>query len=350
MREIFRRHSFSITFGVVLAVLVFYEPDNQGDIARFSGFTMGTSYEIQVVAIPAATSLDELSGEITALLTRLDREIFSTYDEKSEVSQFNRHSINSPFSASAELIEVLIEAKAIALETGGVFDITIGPIVNLWGFGPGEIVQRSQIPSATEINTAMENIGIENLLIDSANSEISKSHPITIDVSGIAKGYAVDRVAAYLESNRITNYFVEVGGEIKASGQKPGNLDWVPAIEAPVDGPVRVYEVLSSRGETISLAGSGDYRNYFEVDGVRYSHEIDPRTGNPVSHNLAAAFVLDESATRADALATALMILGLQEGQALIERENLKALLIYRSENAELNHYASQGFAAYLDP
>ena len=349
MRDFFRRHSFSITFVVVLAAIVFYDPSNQEAIARFSGFTMGTSYDIQVVDIPASASLDELSSGVATILSRLDREIFSTYAENSEVSQFNRHRLNAPFSVSDDLMAVLSQSKEVAIESGGVFDITIGPLVNLWGFGPGELVQRSQIPSDAEIRMALESIGVENLLLDTANSEISKTKPITIDLSGIAKGYAVDQAAAYLESNGITNYFIEVGGEIKVSGLKPGDLDWVPAIEAPEDGPVRVYEVLTNRGETLALAGSGDYRNYFELDGVRYSHEIDPRSGKPVSHNLAAAFVLAESAARADALATALMILGVEEGRQLIERENLKAFLIYRNESAELNHFVSQDFDAYIN-
>ena len=223
MLEIIRRHSFFIAFFTLLLVIFFYESIEGAAIERISGFTMGTSYEIQLVDIPISTNLAELSGGIAELLFELDREVFSTYAEDSELSKFNRLGINSPYAVSNDLLAVLRLSKEIAIESGGVFDVTIGPVVNLWGFGPGRFEQGSLLPSDNAIKNAMTNVGVENLILNIANSEISKTKSIKIDLSGIAKGYAVDQVAVYLESHGVTNYFIEIGGEIKVSGLKPGN-------------------------------------------------------------------------------------------------------------------------------
>lgn len=349
MLEIFRRHSFSITFFLIVFGTVFLLPDPGTDRERFSGFTMGTSYEVQIVGMPSSTSRDELSQKVGELLARLDREVFSTYAPDSELSRFNAHGANVPFIASEELIAVLSMAKRIASESDGAFDITVGPLVNLWGFGSDLASGPEQLPADEAIDAALESIGIAKLQIDEARFEIRKTDEITIDLSGIAKGYAVDEVAQLLRGHDVSNYFIEIGGEIKVGGYKEGGEEWVPAIETPSEGVASVYAVLGSRGEEIALAGSGDYRNFFELEGVRYSHEIDPRTGRPVNHELAAAFVIHESAAAADAYATALMILGLEEGRVFAQRENIKSFLIYRNESAELDHFVSAGFAPYVE-
>jgi len=349
MNEILRRHSFSIAFLTLVLGAIFLMPENNAGIERFSGFTMGTSYEVQLADTPGGSALVEISGEVAQLLNSLDRDVFSTYAENSELSRLNQQGVGVPFIASEHLMAVLRLAKQIGEESNGAFDISIGPLVNLWGFGPGEIVRAEDVPSDEEIAAAQANVGFGNLLIDEARSEVRKASDIYIDLSGIAKGYAVDQIASLLHSHELSDYFIEVGGEIKASGQKPGGIDWVPAIEAPQAESVRVYEVLSNRGELIALAGSGDYRNFFEVDGVRYSHEIDPRTGRPVTHNLAAAYVIDESAAVADAYATALMILGPEQSRSLIARRGIDAYLIFRLDNGSFDHYISPGFIPYVN-
>ena len=194
----------------------------------------------------------------------------------------------------------------------------------------------------------MQKVGISKLIINQSLTQIRKSADIYVDLSGIAKGYAVDQIASLLRSYSISNYFIEVGGEIKVSGVKAGGVGWVAAIEAPIAESFQIYEVLNNRTETVALAGSGDYRNFFEIDGVRYSHEIDPRSGKPISHNLAAAFVLNESAAVADAYATALMVLGLEKSRLLIESTGIKAYIIYRLEDESFSHYISPGFKPYL--
>ena len=204
------------------------------------------------------------------------------------------------------------------------------------------------IPDESQIAAAMERVGFDYLEIDTGRSEISKRRAIYVDLSAIAKGYAVDRVGDYLDSLGINNYFLEIGGELKMKGLKPGAESWVPAIETPRDSAPRIYELFYSGGEQIAVAGSGDYRNYFEVDGVRYSHEIDPGSGRPVTHNLAAAFVINDSAAKADALATAYMIMGLDAASSLIEREGHAAYLIYRTADGGFDHYVSAEFRRYL--
>ena len=348
MIEILRRHSFSVTFIVILVVFVLVSGEDESGIHALSGYTMGTTYQLQIVDMPERLTPDEVATEVGALLAHLDTGIFSTYANASELSRFNQHGANVPFIASGELIEVLLLAQSVAELTEGAFDVTVGPLVNLWGFGPVVNAVENAPPQAS-IDAVMNTIGYRYLEIDAARSEIRKTREIYVDLSGIAKGYAADQVGGYFDALGVENYFLEIGGELKIKGTKPGGVNWVPAIEAPLDTESRVYEIFSNRGETIGVAGSGDYRNYFEENGVRYSHEIDPRVGWPARHNLAAAYVIDTTAARADALATAFMVLGLDAGRALAEREGLAAYFIYKTAEAGFANYSTPGFANYLN-
>lgn len=350
MTEILRKHAFSITFLAILFGYVFLFLGDDEELFKLSGYTMGTTYNIQLTELPDHVSEDAFAAEIGELLTELDRGKFSTYAADSELSRFNRHGVNVPFIASAEMIEVLLLAQDISTLSDGAFDISVGPLVNMWGFGPDFKEVADDIPSQERIDAALETIGFEALTIDTRASQIRKSKAITLDLSAIAKGYAVDKLAEYFESLEIADYFLEIGGELKIAGLKPGGQSWVPAIEAPLDTASQIYEVFFSRGETIAVAGSGDYRNYFEVDGQRYSHEIDPRTGRPVTNTLAAAYVIDESAARADALATAFMVLGLDDATQVAEEQDLAVYFIYKSSTGdeEFEDYFSDEFAYYL--
>lgn len=339
MNEIFRRHAFSITFLVILFGFVFF-PGGSDELESFSGFTMGTTFQVQLPEIPTGMDRESLLEEIGELLQRLDRDIFSTYASNSELSRLNRHAVGTPVLVSDEMLDVLLMAREISGLSNGAFDVTVGPLVNLWGFGP-EINVQELVPPDTAIEQAMENVGYQHLLIEASSSRVRKTREIYIDLSAIAKGYAVDQLAEYLDQLGAESYFLEIGGELKIKGLKPGGESWVPAIEAPVDQASRVYEIFYNRGDTLAVAGSGDYRNYFEHDGVRYSHEIDPRDGRPIDHNLAAAYVIDESAARADALATAYMILGLEQARILAANNGQAAYFIYKEE---------EGFADYVTP
>lgn len=347
MIELLRRHSFSIVFLVILFVFIFLSTGGEDDIQQLSGYTMGTTFQLQLVDMPERMEPEVIATEVTALLAELDTGVFSTYAPDSELSRFNRHGVNVPFIVSRHLLQVLQQAQSVAVLTGGAFDVTVGPLVNLWGFGP-TIKLEDEVPEQAQIDELLQNVGYQFLEIDAAQSEIRKSRALYVDLSGIAKGYAVDQVAAYFDELGVENYFLEIGGELKIKGTKPGGVNWVPAIEAPIDGESRVYEIFSNRGETIGVAGSGDYRNYFEEDGVRYSHEIDPRTGRPVSHNLAAVYVIAQETALADAMATAFMVLGLDAGLELATRENMAVYFIYKTAGATFADAITDGFTRYL--
>jgi thiamine biosynthesis lipoprotein len=345
-----RWHSFFIFF-IFLAILLvtsFPLTDDEGDIEQLSGLTMGTSYRFQLVGIPAELSLELIAEEIKELLMDLDSGIFSTYAPGSELSQLNRHVVRLPFEASPELMEVLLLAQEISVLTNGAFDITVGPLVNLWGFGSSPEISQDNFPTGAAIEDALRHVGYNHLSIDADRSHLKKNSDIFVDLSGIAKGYAVDRVGKYFDSIGIENYFLEIGGELKMKGFKPENENWIPAIETPQDSAPEIYEVMNSRGKTMAVAGSGDYRNYFTQNGERFSHEIDPRTGRPVANDLAAAYVVDSSAARADALATAYMVLGLEDAIALAERTDQAAYFIYREESGEFADQQSKAFNDYL--
>ena len=350
MKDILRRHAFSIAFVGILFAFFFARPLDQSDILQFSGYTMGTTYRLQLVELPAGITREDLQEQVVAMLERLDRQVFSTYAEQSELSRFNGAAVDTPVMASPELLAVLQLARQISELTGGAFDVTVGPLVNLWGFGPGPNAGSDEIPDPQAIEAALADVGYQNLVIDAAAGTLTKRRPVYVDLSAIAKGYVVDEVARLFDELGIEDYFLEIGGELKIKGRKPGDASWVPAIERPVDTAPEVYQALYTKGQTLALAGSGDYRNYFERDGQRYSHEIDPRTGRPVTHNLAAAYVLDASAARADALATAFMVLGYEQGRQLADSRNMAVYFIYRQADGQFGDYFTDAFAPYLEP
>jgi FAD:protein FMN transferase len=347
MKDLLKRHSFSATFLILLVGSAFLFTGGGEDIQRLRGLTMGTSYELQLVDMPEQLTADQLATDVSEMLSRLDTEIFSTYASNSELSRFNHHGVNVPFIASSQMIDVLLMAQEISALSAGAFDITVGPLVNLWGFGP-EMKVFESVPSQAEIQSARSRVGFQFLQISPSSHEISKTRDVSVDLSAIAKGYAVDQLAEYLDEAGVENYFIEIGGELKIKGSKPGGKGWIPAIEAPMDTASQLYQIFYSRGDSIAVAGSGDYRNYFEEDGQRYSHEIDPRSGSPISHRMAAAYVIDSSAARADALATAYMILGPEASEALARRQRQAVYFIYKSEGNGFEEFVSDEFAVYL--
>ena len=346
MKKSLRRYTSTAIFLTFLfgSVLYFVGSD---DILQLNGLTMGTSYQVQIVDMPGDIEAEDLAIDISGLLRQLDTETFSTYASNSELSRFNRHGINIPFVASSAMMEVLLMAQEISALSGGAFDVTVGPLVNLWGFGP-DLTVFETVPAQSQIDGERARVGFKFLQISPSTEEILKTRDIYVDLSAIAKGYAVDQLAEYLDQAGIDNYFLEIGGELKIKGLKPGGESWVPAIEAPVDGVSQLYQIFYSRGDNIAIAGSGDYRNYFEEEGRRYSHEIDPRNGRPVTHDLAAAYVIDESAARADALATTYMILGPDAAEDLASRQEQAVYFIYKSDGGGFEDYVSAGFNRYL--
>ena len=294
-----------------------------------SGRTMGTYYRIKLADLPSPLRQDELESEIESILHEVNRQM-STYIPESELSRFNRHENDDWFSVSPEIALVVDEGLRINQLSEGAFDITIGPLVNLWGFGPKG--GQDEVPNPDDIMDAMARVGSRRLQVRLSPPALKKNRSdLYVDLSGIAKGFAVDELARYLDSVGITGYMVDIGGELKTRGRKKDGSSWKIAVERPIVNGKEIQKVVPL--VDLAMASSGDYRNYFEKNGERYSHEIDPATGWPIRHQLASVTVVDPSCMRADALATALMILGPEKGLKLAHRNNLAALFIIKGKD-----------------
>jgi len=293
----------------------------------FSGATMGTTYTVSIDALPADVSLSSLSRDVDAILDRIEGRM-STYDPASELSRFNADETTDWVAMSGETVEVVDAAITVSELTDGGFDITVGPLVELWGFGASG--RPPAIPSDDAIATTLERVGYRKVRTRRAPPALRKSRgDVEIDLSAIAKGYAVDQVADHLESASVSDFLVEIGGEMRARGRNPHGSPWRVGIERPDPGPRSVHRVLLL--QDAALATSGDYRNFFEAEGRWFSHTIDPRTGRPVTHELASVSVVDVTSMRADALATGLTVMGPAAGRALAQREGLAVLFILRA-------------------
>lgn len=323
-------HSLRNTLLTATMVLLLGGCDNgahEHGLTEFSGPTMGTYYSVKIVDPPDQLQTATVRERIEQELENVSRDM-STYDETSELSHFNNSRATGWIPASAGLVTVLREAQHVSALSDGAFDVTIAPLVDLWGFGPVDTDDR--VPTAQEIEAAAASTGYTHISIRTAPPALRKNDPeISIDLSSIAKGYAVDVLAEMLESLDIANYLVEIGGELRGKGINRRGKQWRIGIEAPSSDKRAVYAVIAL--DDVAVATSGDYRNYFEKDGQRYSHTIDPLTGRPITHKLASVTVVGQSAMRADAMATALMVLGPDKGYALAEREGLAACFIIRS-------------------
>lgn len=308
-----------------------------------AGSTMGTQWQVQLVS-DGDGQLEGLATAIEALLQQLDHGIFSTWQPDSELNRLNRDSSGQPLAVSPELLQVLQAAQQIHAQSDGAFDASVGPLVDLWGFGP---VAVTASPGPEAIAAARARLGMAELAIDAAAGTVTRPARLQLDLSGIAKGYAVDRVAALLQQRGFSSFLVEIGGELRLQGRQPDDSAWTIAIERPNPDAREVQALLDSKGEALALAGSGDYRNYRIIDGVRQSHEIDPLRGIPVQHALAAVTVLADTAMQADAWATALMVLGPADGRRVADRLGLSAYFIIRAGDGWQVH-ASGRFADYL--
>lgn len=294
---------------------------------------MGTIYNVKYIGKTKPglqQSIDQRLVEINKLM--------STYDPESELSRFNQWQSTQPFTLSAETLEVLNEAKRLGYLSHGMLDVTVGPLVNLWGFGPQ--ARPEKIPDANQIAAVRARIGLNKLTLNSQTAQ--KAHPeLYTDLSTIAKGYGVDEVAKVLENAGITNYLVEIGGEMRVKGKKLNGNNWRIAIEKPLIDKRSMQRIIVIGDNAV--ATSGDYRNYYEQDGMRYSHLIDPVTGKPIQHNLVSVTVVHPSSMTADGLATALNVMGKERALALASQENIAALMITK-ENGDFKEYTSPAF------
>lgn len=280
---------------------------------------MGTTYAIE------ADCPDGIPEErVEHVLARVNG-LMSTYDPESELSRFNRLPIGVSMAVSPETVDLVAAARRVADETGGAFDPTVAPLVALWGFGT-DAAERP--PTEVELRAAAESVDFRRIEHGHAPPSLRKLAPATLDLSAIAKGYAVDRLASVLDESGCDSYLVELGGEIRAKGSAPGGGAWRVGVDAPTARGFASTIALRRGG----LATSGDYRQYRELDGERLSHVIDPRTGHPIRHGMASVTVVTDRAMFADAYATALLVMGEEEGRRFARDHGLAALFIVRRE------------------
>lgn len=319
------------------------QPDRR--LFEFRGPTMGTTFSVKVVTGPEgldSRARRDLDRQIRADLERINT-LMSTWDPESELSLFNRSTSVEPYAVSPETFEVFQWAMDLGRLTGGALDVTIAPLVDAWGFGPGG--RRDQPPDDDEIARLREATGPHHLELDATGSTVRKARPdVRCDFSSLAPGYAADRLSNLLERKGVTDFLIDVGGELTARGRNDAGAPWQIAIERPLPGGRTIERIVSISDRAI--ATSGDYRNYYEVNGDRVAHILDPRTGRPVRHRLASVTVIDDLAVRADGLATALMVLGPDEGAALVERLDLAALFLMRAPEGGFVERTSARFDA----
>ncbi|KIC14912.1 FAD:protein FMN transferase [Leisingera sp. ANG-Vp] len=315
---------------------------NQPEEVRLSGQTMGTTYN--VIAIGEDLNQETLAAEVEATLAAVNAKM-SNWDPASEVSTFSAARSTAPVRVSPEFAHVLATADSVHEKTGGRFDVTLGPLIELWGFGPRK--PEDPVPADAEIAKALEGVGQARLLtLDVSAGTLKKSAPETgINLSAIAKGYGVDAVAGTLESFGVENYMVEIGGDLVTKGENAKGEAWQIGIEKP-DAAAQTVQLIVPVSN-YGLATSGDYRNYFEHKGVRYSHILDPVSGRPVTHSTTSVTVIAENAMLADAWATAMLVLGSADGLKLAEQHKLAVFFIDRDVQAGGNAYMTSQSAAF---
>lgn len=294
---------------------------------------MGTQYTVRIAR---GGHFRDWPPDVEAVQKRIDQRLaeinsqMSTYDVNSELSRFNRLNNTDWYSVSPATAEVVAAALEIAETTGGKFDPTVGPLVNLWGFGPN--AERGNPPTEDKIAAALASTGYRLVKVRQDPPAIRKEQAeIYVDLSGIAKGYASDQVSELLAEIGYRNSMVEIGGEVRTRGNKTDGSSWRIGIEKPdeMGRPIQLAVALDSSG----MATSGDYRNFFEHDGNRYSHTIDPTSGRPVKHRLAAVSIIATSCMEADALATAIMVMGDERGYDWCEQQQIAALFLVREKD-----------------
>ena len=310
-------------------------------VEELVGSTMGTTFSVKIVEPPGNLDLVALQNEVQAALDDINQTM-STYIEDSALSRFNASESTDWQNIPGDLCYAIEAAGVVSEFTEGAFDVTVSPLVDLWGFGPVE--SRDTPPTDEEIDTLMNDVGYTKLEIDCSVPAIRKVSPgVSVDLSAFAKGHAVDLVSELLNVRGLPHYLVEIGGELRMRGLNAKEQPWAIAVESPKRSERSVQIVMNL--SNAAMATSGDYRNYFEHDGAFYSHTIDPRTGRPISHNAASVTVVADTAAFADAAATALLVLGPDDGLELANRENIAALFLLRL-GEQFEERMSQSFKA----
>ena len=317
-----------------------------GRVRQWAGETMGTTWSVSAVLAPgqqADIQAEAIEPGIRAVLDGVIAQM-SNWSETSDLSRFNHAAADSWVTLPADCFKVLQAALQTARDSGGAYDPTAGPLVDLWGFGPAG--RRTAAPSVDDVMRVRERCGWQRLDIDADRRRVRQPGGVSLDFCAIAKGFAVDAVSRHLHAQGLAHHLVEIGGELRGQGLKPDGMPWWVELESPAgDGmaPARTLIVLLG----LSVATSGDYRRYFEQDGQRFAHTIDPRTGYPAAHALASVTVIHRDCMLADALSTALTVLGPQAGMAFAQRQALAARFLVRTPSG-FDELATPAFAAML--
>ncbi|MCT8166786.1 MULTISPECIES: FAD:protein FMN transferase [unclassified Pseudomonas] len=321
----------------LLFILMLLTACDQGPtLERLGGPTMGSSYSIQYVREPGGPAPAKVQAAVETVLHDIDLH-YSTYRADSTVSQFNQLPANQCQAMPPDMLELVALGQHLAQQSGGAFDLTVEPLLDLWGFGPQ--ARREQVPDPQALARARERVGYQHLRIE--GQALCKDAPVQLDFNSIAAGHAVDLVAERLRAMGIASYLAEVTGELKAAGHKPDGSPWRVALELPREDRQVARQIIALNG--LAVSSSGDYRHYFEENGRRYSHTFDARLGRPVLHELASVTVLDASALQADGYSTLLLILGPERGWAFALAHDLAAVLVTRAEGG----FVSRSTPAY---
>ncbi len=318
----FSRRSFLV---MPLALAACYNPRQ---VIELSGVSMGTSYKVSLIDNTNQVSEAQVKSAVAKALAAVN-ETMSNWDTSSEISRLNATPAGQTVKVSPELAEVMTAAAEINRASEGRFDTTVGPLIEAWGFGaPG----KTAMPSDAVIADAQARSGHDSTLVVAADTVTKTNADAQIYLAGIGKGYGADHVARALEGLGISDYMVEIGGDLYAAGRNPDGLPWQIGIESPNPANPNLMGVVGVSG--MGLASSGDYRNFFEVDGQRYSHLIDPTTARPVEHQTASATVLADNAMQADAWSTAMLVLGRERGLEVAKHHNIAVQFIERDADA----------------
>ncbi len=318
--------------------------DKEPEVVRLSGETMGTTFNITAIGVDVddealAVAVEETLADVNAKM--------SNWDKNSEVSQFSKSQSTEPTQVSEEFALVIAAANDVHEKSGGTFDVTLGPLIELWGFGPRK--PEDPVPSDEDIQAALNSVGQARLLtLDREAGTLAKSDAgVGINLSAIAKGYGIDAVADTLRDAGIEDYMVEIGGDLVTMGENDKGEAWRIGIEKPEAGSQNLQLIVQL--DDLGMATSGDYKNFFEQDGVRYSHIIDPITGRPITHRTTSVTVLAENAMMADAWATAMLALGQEKGLELAEKHKLAVYFISRDVTGGEDAYITVHSTAFKD-
>ena len=306
-----------------------------------TGRTMGTTYQVKVITGTYGT-VDGLAEKVVARLTEINRSM-STYIADSEINLFNRfNEAGQPYAISEDFLHVMRTGRKIFDLSNGAWDATVAPLVDLWGFGPSG--KTPSVPPPIQLQSVLATVGFNRIQITPSGHLVKNVGALTLDFGSIAKGFGVDQLAELLRSDGHYDFLVEIGGEVVASGVRVDGRPWKVGINTPRPGASvdAVHKVVSLTNA--AFATSGDYRNFFDMDGVRYSHVIDPRTGYPVANGVVSASIIAPDCTLADGLATAIMVMGSEEGMALINRlEAVEGLIVVAGPDGSLVDHYSKG-------